>query len=241
MSVQVHWVRHAIGVLDDPEGPGVCGRNLEDVVPPREGEVALSEVFEGWFVPGDVHVLAFDLPVDALLALPGEVGEDYVERVGRRGSELGGGHGAGDDGGEEGGVGAEVVGGRGAGEGREGGRGGIVLEDGGGLGDEARAAEPGGGECDVEPVIRGVLVGVDGDVVALADGEEERRGGEGVDGDEVGGHDGELVVDEGHLEGVVDRGVDDAQEVALVALELDAGVGAAAVGVDVRAVEEDVV
>lgn len=67
-------------------------------------------------------------------------------------------------------------------------------------------------------------------------------GREGVDGDEIGGDNGELVPDQRDLEGVVDRGVDDAEEVALVGLEGHAGVGAAwARGVDVGAVEEDVV
>ena len=52
---------------------------------------------------------------------------------------------------------------------------------------------------------------------------------------------GELMVDKGDGEGIVDRGVDDAEAVTLAGLELDAGVSAASVGVDVQAIEENVV
>lgn len=245
VAVQVEGVREreAVGVvLDEPVGPGVDLVDVHDVVAGGVRRVALHDVLGHGLLPVDVDGGAVDLP-DEEGRRRGAV-ERHVQGVGGGRGEGGDGHVALDDGGQVEDVEALEVGGADAGVGRErGGRAG-VAEDGGrggvvGDGDTAKvlAAERG-----VEPVVAGGLRGVDGHVQALADGEEDGADGHGVDGDEVGGDDGHLVPDEGELEVVLGRRVDDAQAVALAGLKGGDRVGAAAVGrVDVGAIEEDVV
>lgn len=64
-----------------------------------------------------------------------------------------------------------------------------------------------------------------------------------LDRDEIGGDDGHGVADYGDGKGVVGGGVDETETVALSRAEGDLGVVACAVavGIDVGAVEEDVV
>lgn len=116
------------------------------------------------------------------------------------------------------------------------------MEDGGGGGVVGDAAEAIGWQCYVEPVVADGLAGIDGDVEPLADGDEEVVGGVGVDGDQVCCDHGHGVVDERNLEVVLQRGVDEAQAVALVGGEGDVCVSAGTGDrVDVGAVDEDIV
>lgn len=94
-----------------------------------------------------------------------------------------------------------------------------------------------GGEGHVKPVIGCWLVGIDDDVVALADAEEEVVARDGLDGHHVGCDDLEGVADETDGEGVLEGGVDQSKEMFLSLGEGLAGVGApGSVGVDVAAV-----
>lgn len=72
----------------------------------------------------------------------------------------------------------------------------------------ARARAHGDG---AQPVVARVLVGLDNDVVALADADAEGVGGEGLDGYQVRGDDGEVVVVNGEAKVRVEGRVDEAQ------------------------------
>jgi hypothetical protein len=225
-------VRKAKAVLDDPVAPLVGLGDCEHVEAVREVHIPLGDVFEGGLVPGDVHILVVDLPVNAVLALPDLLGEGEVEVVVGEAVEGGRGGVALHDGVVLDAVFALAIRGSDALVGGECGRGSaFVVEDGCGELNVGYTAETGRGKGDVEPVVSDGLVGIDGDVVALANRQEDAADCSGVNGDEIGLHDGHLVADEGDGEGVVDAGVDDAESVALAGLQLYAVVGAAAVGV----------
>lgn len=87
------------------------------------------------------------------------------------------------------------------------------------------------------------LVGFDDHVVALTDADEEFFGGQGLDGDEVGGYHCEVVTVETDFEVIVGGCVDESKAVFLALDEGVALVGSAraACRVDVCAVDEDVV
>lgn len=150
--------------------------------------------------------------------------------------------GTGDDGGVVAlGSGAAGVRGCSALLGRQRGGGARVGEDGGWVGVIGLATGK-SRKGHVEPVVGGGLVGVDDNVVALADAEEDVGASDGSDGDHVGCNYLEAVADETNGKGVLEGGVDEAQEMLLALGEGLASVGAAgAVRVDVAAVEEDVV
>lgn len=96
------------------------------------------------------------------------------------------------------------------------------------------------GDNGPEPVVPCRLVRSNDNIVPLANSNQQRLRGERLDGDEVGRHDLHGVAIERDAEVVVHAGVDEAQAVALALLHGDLAVLAAAVGVLVGAVDEDV-
>ena len=95
---------------------------------------------------------------------------------------------------------------------------------------------------DIDPVVSGFLVGIDGHIVALPDPQIQGIGGEGLHGDEVVLDHGHLVADDADGEGVVHAGVDQSKTMALPGGESHSRVVASgSEWVDVGPVEEDVV
>lgn len=227
-------------VLDKPHGPDVSGGDRDDVGGRGHGAYGIGgNVFERWVVPVHPHGRAVYRPKHA-----GESGIDLD--VGGEGGAGGGGkrgHRGGT--GHDRGVSEEVLAAA-VGRGDAGGSGvGVgstrVLEDHGGTGVVGDAAGA-GGEGGVEPVVAHGLVGVDDDVVALADADKDAGCRHGGDGHHVGGDNLEVVVGERKSEGVLDRSVDQAHEVFLPRRERELLVATAgAGGVDILAVEENIV
>lgn len=172
--MQMHRMRYTSQILNHPKRPLIRLRDLEHIVARREVHVALGEILERRFVPGDVHVLALDMPIHALHALPVLDGEIDIQTVARRGGERGRRGGAGDDGDQAGRVFASAIRRRCAAVSWEsGGTGAIILEDGSWEPNPSDTAEAAGSSCDVEPVVTHGLVGINGDIVPLADGKEQ--------------------------------------------------------------------
>ena len=193
-------------MLDDPKVPGARILSGQDVVGFRVVGVAVHEVLESGLVPLDVHAGLIEGPDEDGVAAGDDDGFGDVDCEGV-------------DVGEEGVLGHSLFPVRRqvcglettawCGVCRAGWSGGIdrvVGPDRAGVVEDV--AQAAGGDVGAEPVVAFGLVGVDDDVVALADGEEDGFSGVGDDGDEVGGDDLEFVAVEGDTNRGVDRDID---------------------------------
>jgi len=100
-------------------------------------------------------------------------------------------------------------------------RGGVVPHDAAdveGIEVDGEACQHGMG---AHPVVGGLLVGLDDDVVTLADGDQQRLGLVGHDGDEVHGDDRHLVPIDGEPEGDLRARVNKPEEVLLALAEVE--------------------
>ena len=193
-------------MLNNPEIPGASIFGRQDVVRFGIVGVAVHEVLESGFVPLDIHA--------GLIEGPDEdgVASRYNDGFGDVDCE-------GVDVGEEGVLGHSLFPVRRqvrglktsawcgvCGAGWSGGIDGVVRPDRAGVVEDV--AQAAGGDVGAKPVVAFGLVGVDDDVVALTDGEEDGFSGVGHDGDEVRGDDLQFVAVEGDADGGVDRDVD---------------------------------
>ena len=204
--------------MDEPERPDIPRRDGQDVgVGGEGGGVAVFDVFKGGVIPVHFHGGAVDRPEDT-----GDGVVDLyvcVERVAGSRRKGGDGRGARHDGRVGEGILASAAGRCGASGGGVGvGRAGIGEDGGRARVDGAAAAAVEGG---VEPVVADGLIGVDDDVVALADAHVQAGDGDGLDWDHVCGDDGEGVADQGYRVAVLHRAVDQPEEMALAGRESD--------------------
>lgn len=227
----------ALDGLDEPVVPGALVDGRDDVELVRVAGVAVHEVRDGGVLPRDVDGAGVDGPdgegVAVLIEL--STGEVDVHGLVR---ERSGGDGLLPVRGEVGRLGADRRLGVGvAGRGPSGDR--VVGPDSAGV--VLVGAQAVGCNVGAEPVVAGRLVGVDHDVVALANRDQEPLGVVRLDRNEIGSHDLHHVVVERNADVVVDRDVDQPQAVLLALLDRDLVVRSAALGVLVRSVDENVV
>lgn len=239
-------MRNGRVVLDEPVRGDTSRGYRDDILGSRHaGSRAAQNVLQRRLVPRDIHGRVVDGPKDAGHAVLAEdnVGVERVGRIGREGGRTG--CRARDNGSEKGGrrVGTAWVGRRRASSSwcRLGRSRAHVRDDGGRTWVVAQATGS-HGHGNVEPVKARGGGGIDDDIVALADGDVQTRHGLGLHGHKVGSHNCERVADERDSIGVLDRGVDDAQQMSFTGREGNGLVAAAtALGIDVFAVEQNIV
>ena len=240
VAVEMHGVRDRGGALhglDQPVVPLAIAGGRDDVQLGWVVGVAIHQVFESGCLPVDVDGRCVDGPDDHGVAVRLELGLGEVdvhrlvdERSGRNGllpvrcqicwlsADVGLAVGAGCWGA---------------------GRDSVVGPD--SLRIEAVATQAIPCNIRAEPVVARSLVGVDDNVVTLANGKENPFSSVWLDGDEVGGHDLHWVVVKRDTNVVVNGDVDQPETVLLALLDSNSVVFATASCVLVGAVDEDVV
>lgn len=224
MTVKMHRVRNAEGagrvVLDEPVSPLVDAVDGDDVGLRRIAGVLGNDVVNNRFVPVDINGAAIDLPDKEGCAADGQGDGQSVVRAG---SEATSRNAAGDNRCQVVQVHAVSISSRSANVGRESVRSSLVAEDRSRVRIERSTAGKTAAKGGVEPVVPNTLVGVNSDIVALANGKEETVDSLGLNGNHVGGNDGHGVILELQLEVIVGRGVDDAETMTLAGGERDIG------------------
>jgi len=230
-------------LLDDPVHPLSLSGKLDQILSRRERVVTLLHVAQDGVTPLNVNSRGVDTPDDNVLVVCADVGEDETDVEGvclrdelRRGADD-----VTDPGGEWAGLDALAEARCTVGVGLLGGGCGFLDAA---VGDDSEAGAIVGGVAaegfglDAEPVVAcscqsgqsdrteelkhtRCLISINDDFIALANVDHDTLNNDRLNRDKVGSDDSKVMTVHGHTEGVVNTGVDEAEEMTLASCDLD--------------------